>query len=198
MKKALDLVRRTSFQVLLLLLSITAFSQSKNVTGRVTDSTNTLVQPTTKKPYSQFVSETGFVAAGSPSFNTTTICPTDFYPFITVTAGEVTESAGANIKDFKACVTSLDTNATNYTVNMSMNANYKTYGAIQHTQPGSYYVYYVSTSNDAFNTGTARPVPKISFINPSVTPDTNRINKLSYVLYCYPTGMPTPTAATCP
>jgi len=41
MKKALDLVRRTSFQVLLLLLSITAFSQSKNVTGRVTDSTNT-------------------------------------------------------------------------------------------------------------------------------------------------------------
>jgi TonB-dependent SusC/RagA subfamily outer membrane receptor len=41
MKKALDLVRRTSFQVLLLLLSITAFSQSKSVTGRVTDSTNT-------------------------------------------------------------------------------------------------------------------------------------------------------------
>lgn len=78
MKKAPGLVRRTGFHILLLLLSITAFSQSKTVTGRVTDSTNT---PLANVSVQLKGSNTGTTTNANGSFSLTVPSPSSVLVF---------------------------------------------------------------------------------------------------------------------
>jgi hypothetical protein len=157
-----------------------------------TDSSNTLVLPQTKRAYAIFVKESGYITNSSiftgSSFTTTSACPTNFEPYVTISLGEVNDVASATIKDFSVCITSLTKNANNVTVNFIADANYRTFGT---TNYGTNYISHAQR----YDVGTSELLPYISWVSGNTNPDQTIMNKLSWVLYCYPTGLTVPNAS---
>jgi hypothetical protein len=79
-------------------------------------------------------------------------------------------------------------------VNFTKDANYKTYGSVHKYHDGGE-DYYVSNA-ERYDAGTDEVLPNIGYIDAGVTTDRTAVKKITWVLYCYPTGIPIPTT-TC-
>lgn len=214
--KQLHSIYKLKKRLVIKLLMIAAIVSQSVVFAATTisDSTSVNFAPASAKANTIFTKETGYLTSSTGSFTTSSACPANFQPFVTLTTGEVAAPGGGTgynyaSSDFKTCVTSISTGGSTVTVNYTRTSNYKNFYSYRYYSYDSGAYRYLTSSysvddnygNDVYVSNeelydlrTSTTLPRINKIT-GTTSNPSNIQKISWVLYCYPTGMTVPTAS---